>query len=173
MKIRPLAKADASAYQELRLRALREHPDAFTSSYEEDRLKPLAWAESRVVPSAEAPDNFVLGAFDDGKLVGILGMSVEPRVKVRHKGHVFGMYVAPEYAGRGVGQELMAQCIRRARDIAALEQLQLTVTESNVRAKAFYEKAGFRSFGVERNAVKIGERYAHKCHMTLSLREGA
>ncbi len=170
MEVRPLAEADAFAYHELRLRALREHPDAFTSSYEEDQLKPLAWAKSRVVPSAAAPNDFVLGAFADGKLIGILGLSVEPREKIRHKGHVFGMYVAPEYAGRGVGQKLMTSCIGRARGIAALEQLQLTVTESNIRAKSFYEKAGFRSFGVERNAVKIGGRYIHKCHMTLDLR---
>jgi ribosomal protein S18 acetylase RimI-like enzyme len=172
MEVRPLAEADAPEYRELRLQALREHPDAFTSSYEEDRLKPLAWARSRVVPSAEAPHDFVLGAFAEGKLIGILGMSVEPRAKVRHKGHVFGMYVAPEYVGRGVGQKLLAFCIGRARGIPALEQLQLTVTESNTRAKSFYEKAGFRSFGVERNAVKIGERYIHKCHMTLDLRRG-
>ncbi len=170
MEVRPLAEADASEYQELRLRALREHPDAFTSSYEEDRIKPLAWAKSRVVPSAAAPNDFVLGAFAEGKLIGILGMSVEPRRKIRHKGHVFGMYVTPEHAGRGVGQKLMAFCIGRAKAIAALEQLQLTVTESNIRAKSFYERAGFRSFGVERNAAKIGERYVHKCHMALDLR---
>ena len=170
MEVRALAEADASEYQELRLRALREHPDAFTSSYEEDRVKPLAWAKSRLVPSAEAPNDFVLGAFADGKLIGILGMSVEPRAKIRHKGLVFGMYVVPEHAGRGVGQKLMSYCIARARGMAALEQLQLTVTESNIRAKSFYEKVGFRSFGVERNAVKIGERYVHKCHMTLDLR---
>jgi ribosomal protein S18 acetylase RimI-like enzyme len=170
MEVHPLSETDASEYHELRLRALREHPDAFTSSYEEERLKPLAWVKSRVVPSAEAPNDFVLGAFEDGKLVGILGMSVEPRAKSRHKGHVFGMYVAPEYAGRGVGQKLMAYCIRRARGIAALEQLQLTVTESNMRAKSLYEKTGFRSFGVERNAMKIGERYVDKCHMALDLR---
>jgi ribosomal protein S18 acetylase RimI-like enzyme len=170
MEVRPLAEADASEYHELRLRALREHPDAFTSSYEEDRLKPLAWASSRLAPSTAAPDDFVLGAFADGRLIGILGMSVEPRAKIRHKGHVFGMYVASEYAGRGVGRALMSACLRRARGIPALEQLQLTVTESNVRAKSFYESAGFRSFGMERNAVKIGERYVDKCHMSLDLR---
>ena len=40
----------------------------------------------------------------------------------------------------------------------------------NARAIRAYEKAGFRSFGVERNAIKIGERYVHKCHMALDLR---
>jgi ribosomal protein S18 acetylase RimI-like enzyme len=168
-EVRVLGEADASQYHELRLRALREHPDAFTSSYEEDRLKPLAWARSRIVPSAEAPHDFILGAFDGDRLVGILGLSVEPRAKIRHKGHVFGMYVAPEYAGRGLGRKLMDCCIERARGVPGLVLLQLTVTETNSRAKSFYEKAGFRAFGVERNAVKLGERYFDKCHMTLEL----
>jgi RimJ/RimL family protein N-acetyltransferase len=51
-----------------------------------------------------------------------------------------------------------------------LEQLQLTVTDSNVRAKSFYEKAGFRAFGVEPNALKLGGQYFDKCHMMRDLR---
>jgi ribosomal protein S18 acetylase RimI-like enzyme len=78
------------------------------------------------------------------------------------------MYVAPEYAGRGVGQKLLTACIERAREIPGLEQLQLTVTDSNARAKSLYEKAGFRVFGLEQNALKIGQQYFHKCHMALS-----
>lgn len=169
MMIRPLTEADAQEYHELRLRALREHPDAFTSSFEEDRIKPLAWARTRLAHSPGAPSDFVLGAFPEAALVGILGLSVEPREKVRHKGHVFGMYVAPEHVGRGLGRKLLAACIERARGIPGLEQLQLTVTESNARAKSFYEKAGFRAFGVEHNAIKVGGQYFRKCHMALNL----
>ena len=168
--VRQLGEADAASYHELRLRGLREHPEAFTSSHEEERGKPLEWARSRLfAASTAAPHDFVLGAFADGKLVGIVGMSIEPRAKIRHKGHVFGMYVAPEHAGRGLGRKLLAACIARAEGIAGVEQLQLTITASNARAKSFYEKAGFRSFGVEPQAVKIGDRYFDKCHMTLDL----
>ena len=125
----------------------------------------------RLARSPEAPDNFVLGAFSDARLIGIVGVSVEPRPKTQHKANVFGMYVAPEYAGRGVGQKLLTACIERAREIPGLEQLQLTVTDSNARAKSLYEKAGFRVFGLEQNALKIGQQYFHKCHMALVLRE--
>jgi RimJ/RimL family protein N-acetyltransferase len=169
-EIRQLTDADALAYHELRLRGLREHPEAFTSSFEEESRKPLDWAQKRLAHSPEAPYNFVLGALSDAGLIGIVGVSVEPRAKIQHKGTVFGMYVAPEHAGRGVGQRLLTACIQRARRIPGLEQLQLTVTEGNARAKTLYEKAGFRAFGLERNALKIGERYFHKCHMTLDLR---
>jgi RimJ/RimL family protein N-acetyltransferase len=169
MEIRQLTDADALTYHELRLRGLREHPEAFTSSFEEESIKPLGWAQARLAHSAEASYNFVLGAFSDARLIGIVGVSVEPRAKIQHKGNVFGMYVAPEYAGRGVGQRLLTACIERAREIPGLEQLQLTVTDSNARARSLYEKAGFRAFGLEENALKIGAQYFHKCHMTLDL----
>ena len=98
-----------------------------------------------------------------------MGVSVDMREKIRHKGHVFGMYVAPEHGARGVGRALIEACIRKARAVPGLEQLDLTVTEGNDRAKALYEKAGFRAFGVAPRALKLGDRYFAKCHMTLEL----
>ena len=41
MSVRVLTRADAAAFRELRLRALKENPEAFTSSYEEAVLQPL------------------------------------------------------------------------------------------------------------------------------------
>jgi ribosomal protein S18 acetylase RimI-like enzyme len=169
MEIRQLTGNDAADYRELRLRALREHPDAFTSSYEEESVKALDWSRQRLSRRPEAPHDFVLGAEAEGKLVGMVGMFVEQRMKVRHIGEVFGMYVAPEHAGAGFGRRLVDACIARARE-AGLERLRLTVTDSNGRAKALYERAGFRAFGVEPNAVKIGAHYFDKCHMALALR---
>ena len=169
MDIRELDAQHAEQYHPLRLRGLREHPEAFTSSHDEEAAKPLSWARARLDRSPAAPHNFVLGAFHGDGLVGIVGVSVDMREKIRHKGHVFGMYVAPEHAGRGAGRALIEACIRRARAIPGLEQLDLTVTDSNARAKALYEQAGFRAFGVAPKAIKLGNRYFDKCHMALDL----
>lgn len=169
MEIRELAEQHAAQYHQLRLRGLREHPEAFTSSHDEEASKPLAWARARLAPSPAAPHDFVLGAFHDGALVGVVGVSVDLREKIRHRGHVFGMYVAPEHAARGIGRALLEACVRKARTLPGLEQLDLTVTEGNRRAKALYEKAGFRAFGVAPKAIKLGDRYFDKCHMVLEL----
>ena len=172
MHIRQLGIDDAASYHALRLRMLRIYPDAFTSSYEEDVEKPLSWVEARLAPGSSAPDDFVLGAFGDGgQLTGSIGLNVEARRKQRHKGFVFGMYVAPEFAARGIGRALLASCIERARRIAGLEQIGLTVTASNQRAVKLYEAAGFRTFGIEERAIKVGEEYFAKAHMVLPLRE--
>lgn len=170
MQIRQLERDDASPYHALRLRMLRAYPDAFTSSYEEDSIKPLAWAEKRITPGVESPHDFVLGAFaDSGAMIGSVGLAVETRIKQRHKALLFGMYVAPESASQGVGRALLSACLDRARSISGLEQVYLSVTTSNERARMLYEAAGFTSFGVEERAIKVGATYYAKSHMVLHL----
>ena len=164
--IRRLSSGDAVTYRALRLRGLKEHPDAFTSGYGEEAAKPLSVTEARLAPEA---DGRMWGTFVDGALVGAIGLLREPRVKIRHKGEVFGMYVAREHAGRGVGAALLSYLIGEARREPGLEQLVLTVTETNVAARTLYEKFGFRSFGVEPRAIRVDGTYFDKNHMIFLL----
>lgn len=165
MDVRRLAAADAPAFRALRLRALREHPEAFTSDHDEDEKLPLSATEQRL----QAGDGRRFwGAFDDAALRGIVGLDREPRAKNRHKATVVGMYVAPEAAGRGVGRALVDAVIRDAR-ASGLGLLVLTVTEGNQAAASLYEGAGFRSFGVEPDAIRVGGRSFAKQHMYLEL----
>ena len=103
MQIRRLGPADALSFRTLRLRALREHPDAFTSSYEDDRDQPVEAAAARLAGHA------FWGAYQGSELYGIVGLERETRAKNRHKAAVVGMYVAPEVAGQGVGRYGSAQ----------------------------------------------------------------
>jgi len=168
MHIRQLERNDAAPYHALRLRMLRVYPDAFTSSYEEDSQKPLTWAERRIMPGAESPHDFVLGAYaDNGEMIGSVGLSVETRMKQRHKALLFGMYVAPEAGSQGVGRALLSECLQRARGIPGLEQVCLSVTATNDRARRLYELAGFETYGVEARAIKVGSEYFAKAHMVL------
>jgi RimJ/RimL family protein N-acetyltransferase len=148
------------------LRALAEHPDAFTSSHEEDSRKPVAAMAERLAPDG---DEAVYGAFADGRLVALAGLAREKRMKNRHKATVFGMYVAPECGGRGLGGALLGHVIDAARRQPGLQQLVLTVTDGNAPAAALYEKAGFRSFGVEPRAICVDGTYYGKNHMILFL----
>jgi len=164
--VRRLTPDDAPAYRALRLRGLLEHAEAFTSSFDEDSAKPLAVTARRL--AAESGDT-VWGAFSGGTLVGVVGLGREPRMKIRHKGVVFGMYVAPEHGRRGIGAALLDHLIGEARRDPDLRQLTLTVTDGNDGARMLYERAGFRSFGVEPSAVRVGDRFHGKHHMILFL----
>jgi ribosomal protein S18 acetylase RimI-like enzyme len=165
LTIRRLVPADAPAYREFRLRGLREHPEAFTSSFEEDVVKPLAATEARL---AAEGDTAMWGAFVGGVLAGGIGLSRETRVKNRHKADIVAMYVLPEYARRGIGRALLDQAIAYARD-TGIEQLTLTVTQTNAAARELYAAAGFVTFGIEPRAIKVAGEYFAKEHMILLL----
>lgn len=165
MEIRSLAPADAPVYRELRLRALREHAEAFTSSHEEDGKLPLSTTEQRL--QAGGTSRF-WGAFDGEMLRGMVGLEREQRSKTRHKAKVVGMYVAPEVAGRGVGRALLNRLVAEAR-AGGVELLVLTVTDGNQVATTLYERAGFHSFGVEPDAIRVDGRSFGKRHMYIEL----
>jgi RimJ/RimL family protein N-acetyltransferase len=154
--IRPLGPHDFAAYRRVRLRALAEHPEAFTSSADEEATtEGDARMARRLSPSPQAPHDAMLGAFADGALVGTIGMTVDMRAKTRHRGLVVGMYVVPERAGRGLGRALIEAQIARARATPGLDSLVLTVTAGNAHAQRLYEHAGFEVVGREPEAVRV------------------
>jgi ribosomal protein S18 acetylase RimI-like enzyme len=164
MEVRRLVPDDAQAYRALRLRAFRDHPEAFTTSYEELQQQPLSESEQRL----RAQHMKWWGAFVDGRLCGYVGLERETRTKNRHKATLLGMYVEPEAAGRGIGRALVDALLAQAR-IDGLESIVLTVTETNSAAVKLYERCGFRSFGIEPHAIKVGGRAFAKNHMVLLL----
>lgn len=165
LHIRQLHVADAPAFRALRLRALREHPDAFTSSFEEAMLRPLADAEVRLAPGASET---VWGAFLGDTMAGMVGLNRETRLKCRHKGTLVAMYVAPEFTGLGLGNALV-NTVTAAAQAGGLALLVLTVTDSNHRARTLYEQAGFRAFGTEPDAIRVDGISFGKTHMALQL----
>src|SRR5437762_8775521 len=91
MIIRPLGAADAPAFRELRIRALRDHPEAFGRTPQEvDAVEVLA---ARFAHDAGSEAEVMLGAFDGPALVGVAGCHREPYIKHRHVAYLWGVYV--------------------------------------------------------------------------------
>lgn len=169
IEIRVLTDADAGAFRAVRLRALQDEPAAFTNSYEEFSQWPLDKVAARL--RGNSADNFMLGAFNADRLMGLIGFYRESALKLRHKGSVISLYVAPEAREQGLATALLRETIDRARSIAGLEQLLLGVVATQTVARKLYESLGFVVFGREPRAVKIGGAYYDEEFMTLDLRE--
>lgn len=149
--IRPLRPADAEAWRALRLRALKEEPRAFTSSYE-DALGGDAGYWARSIPE-EGEASVLFGMMVGGALCGCAGLAVMSGSKIRHKGLMWGVYVAPEARGLGFGRALVAQVIEEARGKVAV--LQAGVIAANAAARRIYLGLGFEVYGLERAALRV------------------
>jgi ribosomal protein S18 acetylase RimI-like enzyme len=166
LDVRDVTVDDAEEFRALRLRALREEPEAFGSSWEEESQRALEQTIARL----QASDTTAFGGFDDaGKLVGMVRLWREDGIKTQHKANIISMYVAPEARGRGLGRMLLDAAIARARATPGIEQLVLAVVTINTPARNLYRAAGFEVYGVEPRALKLGERYLDEEYMVLML----
>ncbi|NHZ63742.1 GNAT family N-acetyltransferase [Massilia genomosp. 1] len=152
MLLRRLTPADAPAYQSLRLAALRECPTAFSSSDEDECDTPLSTIEAHMAPDSGRKR---FGAFDGDALLGVVGVGREGAAKLRHKGFVGGMVVAPAWRNKGVGRQLLAHALAFADAMPGLRQVTLTITAGNGAALALYTSMGFRVFGQEPRALCV------------------
>jgi len=168
MLIRPLTTADARAFWALRLRGFEESPTSFNTEPDEWRAHPVLEAEQLLGHATDTPDDVVLGAFD-AELVAHMGLRREPRRKRSHKAKLWGLYVAPEARGHGVGLRLVEALVERARKMPGLTVLELTVMAGNARALDIYHRVGFRRFGYQERATKIDDIYVAEEHLMLDL----
>jgi ribosomal protein S18 acetylase RimI-like enzyme len=166
--IRVLGENDALELRALRLHALRDAPDSFLSTYEAEAVAPENVTAERLRRTADAKDSGVLGAFEDGALVGMLGIVRDTHRKASHRAHLWGMFVAQVARKRGIGRALLDAAIARLR-AAGVEQLHLTVSTNAEPARRLYRRAGFALIGTLREAMKDAERYVDEELMVLRL----
>jgi ribosomal protein S18 acetylase RimI-like enzyme len=160
--IRELKSLDGGVYRALMLRGYSEHPDAFTSTFEERATKPIEWWTRRL----QDPTSITLGAFDVGDaLIGTVRLEQFQRARERHKIHLAAMYVMKDYAGKGIGRRLVDEALISSRKMGGIETMSLTVTSDNLAALRLYGKTGFQEFGREKRAVKTEAIYHDKLYM--------
>jgi len=162
--VRPLTTADLPAFRVMRLDALRLHPRAYGSSYEEEVEYSLETLGARW----PAAPGVMLGGFVGDRLAGLTGLRVEPWVKTRHKGFIYTVYVDQAFRGLGLATGLVEAALAAGRK-AGLRYVALTVAIGNDGARRIYERLGFRTFGVEPRGLLVDGAFVDEEMMLLEL----
>ena len=165
--VRALHAGEVDLWRGIRLRALRDAPDAFGTTYEQAS----AWPDETWVTHvgwATAPDALqaVYLADIDGAVVGCARVSQEDG---QETALVTSMWVDPASRRRGVAAALLEACEAWARSRGCL-RVELEVAELNPGARLLYERAGFVETG-ELRELREGST-ARTVHMTKSLTAG-
>lgn len=169
-EIRVLTQNDGSAFISLRAESLEQVPQAFMDDHASYLALPAKEKLRRFSETIASPDQFIVGAFDEAEnLVGIAGFYREQPEKLRHRGNIWGFYVTTRAQRLGLGRLMLTSLIERACKLDGLEQIHLSVMTTQESARKLYESSGFKAYGREPNALKIGDNYFDDDLMVLFL----
>jgi ribosomal protein S18 acetylase RimI-like enzyme len=154
IEIRPITRKEAVAWRELRLEALANHPEAFGASLAEFEALDLEAVTARI--PAPGGDDVLFGVYANGILGGCAGFYRDTTEKGRHKGTMWGVYLRPALRGRGLAEAMIDTVIAHAR--ARVEILKCVVNPETPAARALYLGRGFRTYGLEPRALRVGAR---------------
>ena len=90
----------------------------------------------------------------EGKVAGNCQIVWNQSMKTRHRASV-AIALLKEFWGQGIGTRLFREMIRLAEEREQTLQMELDFVEGNTRARALYEKMGFRITGVKPNAIRL------------------
>ncbi len=140
MHVREALAGEWEVFRDLRLRALRDDPDSFRTLYEERVDAPDSdWREGfeRVLnddhmvtffAETDEPAGMSFARISDGRL------------------QIFGMWVAPEARGQGLGRALLDAAFLWGK-VRGAASARLAVTIGNDVGEQLYAKAGFEPTG--------------------------
>jgi RimJ/RimL family protein N-acetyltransferase len=150
--IRAGAEEDAAAYRELRLEALQNHPEVYSSDYAHALSLPMAYWVERLRAGGTGDVAQMYFAQHEQELVGLCGIYRVDAPRTRHSASVVSLYVRPAWRGLGIAQALVTACLdwARSHDVRIVK---LGVITTNAAAIAVYQRCGFRTYGTEPQAI--------------------
>lgn len=163
---RQLISTDYDEYKRVRLVSLKQYPDNFGTTYDEELNSKSLKLEEAI--KFKGHNNFAFGAFSsEEKIIGICGFVTEPRLKTQHRGEIVHMFVEARYAAQGIGTKILQLVINKAFDNTQIEQIILGVVYTNEKAVKLYKQLGFVEYGRLEKYFKTATQYFTQSFLCL------
>jgi len=155
LEIRPVCEEDAQKVIEY-INLVSGESDYL--SFGENEFKITVEEEREIIRSFRERDNCLMIAARLGeKIVGLLTFEGGHRERLKHRGE-FGLTVAKEYWGMGIGKRLIEYMIETVKK-NGITRIGLQVRADNERAIKLYSNFGFVKEGHLKRFMKIREKY--------------
>jgi RimJ/RimL family protein N-acetyltransferase len=171
MKIRDLEWGDFPSLLENYLALydeVREVPEVGVSLFPKPptMVEEVDWF-ARVFKAAQDGSGVAVVAEDGGRAIGLCNVQPAGNQEKQHIG-ILGILVARGHRGRGVGKGLIGAALERCH--GKFDLVELSVFESNDRARRLYESMGFRVWGTLPKGVKRNGRFINLVYMSSELK---
>ena len=170
MKITRLTPKDYEPFYALRLESLEECPEEFATDAEAWKSASREAINKFLVTSEERKDAPIFGAWKDNILIGLVGVNRDLRPSVRHKSTLWGLYVTPAHRRQGVGHGLLVEVIKTLKDEPNLRLIRAVVTVTSSDAISLLAEQGFKVYGQEPEAKRLGDKYLDQVYLWLPLK---
>ncbi len=165
IEFRILTSDDKEQYRRIRLECLKNYPQNFGSVYENEVVS-TALKFDKII-AEENSNDFLLGAFNNGNLVGICGNIQEKGTKTAHISEISHVYVSPGFGNKRIATNLLKYTIEKVFANKGIEQIILGVVSTNIQAIKIYQTAGFTQYGLLENYYKFNDKYESLVLMIL------
>ena len=134
-------KADAQALIDYMIDTAAETD--FVLRYPEEIVMTVEKEESFIAAVNDSPNDLMIVCEVEGRIAGNCHLTFGSKIKTRHRGDI-AIALYRDFWGLGIGTAMFEAMIAAARARDGIKQLELEFIEGNSRARALYEKMGFR-----------------------------
>ncbi|HWV24965.1 MAG TPA: GNAT family N-acetyltransferase [Thermomicrobiales bacterium] len=168
--IRILSQDEVPQWWEMRLRALKEHPEAFGSDYETSRQGGYGHVVERNFGLDRGMNAIFVAVDSQGQMLSTAGVFGDTG-KRSHIAYIVGVYTIPEARVLGLARCVVTAAIDRCRTFPQIRQALISVNADNASALHLYESLGFVAWGREPRAIALPDRFDDEIHLALMLDE--
>ena len=153
---RALTAPDFETFRQIRLRALREHPDVYSASYGEAAARTERdWTEM-----LDGKGKCIFGLFDGDKIIGLAAVFTSREDPGGETGVLAMDYIDPLYRGRGLSRLLYQARIDWAKQYLPFRRLVVSHREGNEPSRRANQSFEFKFVGKEEMDWPDGMRAA-------------
>jgi RimJ/RimL family protein N-acetyltransferase len=142
---RALTAADCGTFRQIRLRALREHPNVYLGSYKEAAAR----TECEWMALLDGRGKCIFGLFDSDKIVGLAAIFTSREDPSGQTGVLAMDYIDPLYRGRRLSRHLYEARIDWAKQHRPFKRLVIAHREGNEASRRANQAFHFKLIGKE------------------------